>query len=87
MHIWAKGTHRHANIRTSRLLDRIGPVGRFDEKNLNGGGPAGSTLGLLEYLSHSNNNADSVNPDDTFKFLDDLTVLEIVNLLTISISS
>ena len=24
-------THKHINIRTSRLLDRIGPVGRFDE--------------------------------------------------------
>ena len=25
-------THKPTDIRTSRLLDRIGPVGRFDEK-------------------------------------------------------
>ena len=57
------------------------------ERDLNGGGPAGSTLGLLEYLSQSNNNADNVNPEDRFKFVDDLTVLEIVNLLTIGLTS
>ena len=29
-----------------------------------GGGPAGATLGLLEYLSQSNNNSDCVDPED-----------------------
>ena len=57
------------------------------EKNLPGGGPAGSTLGLLEYLSQSNNNADCVSQKDRFKFVDDLTTLEIVNVLTVGISS
>ena len=28
-----KGTHKLTDRRTSRLLDRIGPVGQFDEKN------------------------------------------------------
>ena len=51
-----------------------------------GGGPAGATLGLLEYLSQSNNNADCVDPEDRFKFVDDLTTLEIVNLLTVGMS-
>ena len=57
------------------------------KRDLNGGGPAGSTLGLLEYLSQSNNNADIVRPEDRFKFVDDLTALEIVNLLTIGLTS
>ena len=56
-------------------------------RSINGGGPQGATLGILEYLSQSNNNADCVSPEDRFKFIDDLTVLEIVNLLTIGISS
>ena len=34
------------------------------KRYLNGGGPAGSTKGLLEYLNQSNNNADNVNPED-----------------------
>ena len=57
------------------------------KRDLNGGGPAGSTLGLLEYLSQSNNNADVVSPEDRFKFVDDLTALEIVNLLTVGLTS
>ena len=57
------------------------------KRYLNGGGPAGSTIGLLEYLSQSNNSADVVNPEDRFKFVDDLTILEIVNLLTVGLTS
>ena len=56
-------------------------------RRINGGGPQGVTLGILEYLSQSNNSADCVGPDDRFKFVDDLTILEIVNLLTIGLSS
>ena len=62
--------------------------GKLSEiKQLNGSGPQGSTIGLLEYLAQSNNNADSIGEEERFKFLDDLTVLEVVNLLTIGISS
>ena len=56
-------------------------------RSINGGGPQGATLGLLEYLSQSNNSADIVSESDRFKFLDDLTILEIVNLLIVGISS
>ena len=56
-------------------------------RNLPGGGPAGATLGLLEYLSQSNDSANCVSPEDRFKFVDDLTILELVNLLNIGISS
>ena len=52
-----------------------------------GGGPQGATLGILEYLSQSNNNADCVNVEDRFKFIDDLTTLEVVNLLITGICS
>ena len=37
--------------------------------------------------TQSNNNSDCVNEEDRFKFVDDLTILEIVNLLTIGIAS
>ena len=43
-----------------------------------GGGPQGTLIGLIEYLVQSNDNADSVDPDLRFKFVDDLTVLELV---------
>ena len=56
-------------------------------RKINGGGPQGATLGILEYLSQSNNSADCVSQEDRFKFIDDLTILEIVNLLSIGISS
>ena len=56
-------------------------------RKINGGGPQGATLGILEYLSQSNNSADCVNEEDRFKFIDDLTILEIVNLLAIGLSS
>ena len=57
------------------------------KRSMPGSGPAGATLGLLEYLGQSNNNSDCVNPEDRYKFVDDLTTLEIVNLLTIGMSS
>ena len=41
----------------------------------------------LEYLSQSNNSADCVSESDRFKFIDYLSVLEIVNLLTVGITS
>ena len=56
-------------------------------RRINGGGPQGATLGILEYLSQSNNSADCVDEEDRSKFIDDLTVLEIVNLLTVGLSS
>jgi hypothetical protein len=60
---------------------------RSVQKHIKGGGPQGATLGLLEYLSQSNNSADCVDIRDRFKFVDDLSILEIVNLLTVGITS
>ena len=39
-------------------------------------------MGILEYLSQTNNNTDSNDPDDNFKFMDDLPILEIINLIS-----
>ena len=38
-------------------------------KKVNGGGPQGAIIGLLEYLSQSNSNADCVDLVDRFKFV------------------
>ena len=56
-------------------------------KDIHGGGPQGETLGLLEYLSQSNSSSDCVGVEDRFKFIDDLTILEIVNLVTVGLTS
>ena len=58
-----------------------------EEKTLNGGGPQGATFGILEYLSQSNYNSDCVESENRFKFIDDLTILEIINILNIGITS
>ena len=47
----------------------------------------GATFDIWEYLAQSNNSADCVNPDYRFKFVDDLTFLEKINLLVIGLAS
>ena len=56
-------------------------------RKLPGGGAMGSTLGNLEYSSQTNHNADCVPSDKRFKWVDDLSILEIINLLMIGMSS
>ena len=50
-------------------------------REMPGGGPAGCTLGLLLYDGNSNENANHVSPDMRFKFVDDLSILEKINLI------
>ena len=57
------------------------------ERELKGGGPQGGTLGIWEYLSQSNDNANCINESERFKFVDDLTFLEIINLLNAGLAS
>ena len=57
------------------------------ERELPGGGPQGGTLGIEEYLSQSNGNTDFLEQDDKYKFIDDLSILEILNLISIAISN
>ena len=54
---------------------------------LPGGGPQGCTTGLLEYKSQTNNNCDFVPPSLRYKWVDDLSILEMINLITAGISS
>ena len=43
--------------------------GQFSsERNLNGGGLQGGMMGILEYLSQTNNNADFLPDNERFKF-------------------
>ena len=48
--------------------------------SLVGGGPQGTLIGGLEYIVQSNDNADIVPPDDRFKFIDDLSILQLILL-------
>ena len=56
-------------------------------RNLPGGGPQGATLGILEYTSQSNHNCDFVEADMRYKFVDDLSILEKINLINIGATS
>jgi len=58
-----------------------------NKRHLKGGGPQGATLGLLGYSCQSNDNADMVEEDSRFKFVDDLSLLEVLNLLLVGLSS
>ena len=41
----------------------------------------------LEFLSQSNDSANMIDEEEKFKFVDDLTLLEIINLLSIGMAS
>ena len=56
-------------------------------RELNSGGPQGATFGIWEYLSQSNDNADCISESDRFKFVDDLSFLEIIQLLSVGLAS
>ena len=56
-------------------------------RNLPGGGPQGSTTGLLEYKSQTNNNCDFVPPKMRYKWVDDLSILEMINLLAVGLAT
>ena len=57
------------------------------KRHLPGSGAQGSYIGNWEYISQTNHNADCVPPDHRWKWCDDLSPLEIINLLTAGISS
>ena len=54
-------------------------------RTLPGGVPQGSTFGLLGFKSSSNENADHVPLNRRFKFVDDLSTLEKLNLLLLGL--
>ena len=61
----------------SYLTDRRMKV-KFNGETLIGGGPQGTLVGGLKYLAQSNDNADVVPPEDRYKYIDDLSVLQLV---------
>ena len=56
-------------------------------RDLPGGGPQGCTFGGLEYLVNSNDNTEHIPADMKFKFVDDLSTLEKLNLILLGLSS
>ena len=54
---------------------------------LPGGGAQGGELGQIEYLSQTNTNTDFLTIEEKFKFIDDLSILEVLNLAMCGISS
>ena len=67
---------------------RVKWIGKLSTaRKLKGGGPQGSTFGIWEYLSQSNDNADFVKESERFKFVDDLTFLEIISLLNVGLAT
>ena len=67
---------------------RIKWRGHLSSKRLlPGSGAQGSILGNWEYLSQTNNNVDHIPPEDRWKWVDDLTALEVVDLINIGLSS
>ena len=56
-------------------------------KTLPGGVPQGSSFGNIQYTVFSNDNAAHVPSDMNFKFVDDLSILEKLNLIIAGLSS
>ena len=54
-------------------------------RDMPGGGPQGCLLGQLSYNSQSNDSGACVSDDDRFKFVDDMSLLEILNLIMIGL--
>ena len=53
---------------------------KSSKRDMPGGGPQGTLLGVIEYLVSSNDSTDCVDPLDRFKYVDDATVLEMIQL-------
>ena len=61
--------------------------GKFSKpRRMPGSGALGSSLGIWLFNSQTNNNADCIQEEDRFKFVDSLPILEVVNLVNIQIS-
>ena len=62
--------------------------GQFSKpRSLPGSGAQGGALGQLEYLSQTNHNVDFMDDDMKYKFIDDLSLLEIINLVLSGVAS
>ena len=56
-------------------------------KQLPGGGPQGTSLGIWSYLSQTNDNPENAPEKDIYKFVDDKSLVEVIDLMKIGIAS
>ncbi len=56
-------------------------------KQLTGGGPQGTSLGIWSYLSQTNENPEGASEKDIYKFVDDKSLVEVINLSNVGIAS
>ena len=56
-------------------------------RDLPGGSPQGASLGIWSFLSQTNDNPEDSNSDEIYKFVDDKSVIEVVNLFSIGMAS
>ena len=56
-------------------------------KRLPGGAPQGASLGVWSFLSQTNDNPEDTEEDKIYKFVDDKSLLEVINLFNIGIAS
>ena len=59
----------------------------LNKKGFKWWGPLGATIGIWEYLAQFNSNANCVCQNRRFRFVDDLTALEKINLLIVGLTS
>ena len=53
---------------------------KSDVRDLPGGSPQGASLGVWSFLSQTNDNPEDASDDEIYKFVDDKSVIEIINL-------
>ena len=56
-------------------------------RELPGGSPQGASLGIWSFLSQTNDNPEDTEGDKIYKFVDDKSVLELINLVSIGMAS
>ena len=62
--------------------------GKFSSTHgMKGGGAQGGLPGIIEYLSQTNDCADFLTNEEKYRFIDDLSIIEIINLISVGISS
>ena len=58
-----------------------------ESKQLPGGGPQGTSLGIWSYLSQTNDNPEQAPEEDIYKFVDDKSLVEVIDFQKIGIAS
>ena len=55
-------------------------------RGLPGGSPQGVSLGVWSFLSQTNDNPEDASEDEIYKFVDDKSVIEVINLFSIGLA-